>query len=125
MLNLFLVFLSCHSLEIEILKAWLVVSSIFIHSGYLHSSSSSPLLLRGAPDTAQKLCRSFRPKRHRHLRVKDLPKDPMWQLERDSNPRPFGQKREESTNESPCPQCSFIGPTVFRGKILQIPRRIW
>src|SRR6218665_3644972 len=116
MLNLFLVFLSCHSLEIEILKGWLVVSSIFIHlfihSGYLSSSSSSPLLLRGAPDTAQKLCRSFRPKRHRHLRVKDLPKVPIGQLHRYSNPRLFAQNREESSNKSPCPQCSFLGPTV-------------
>jgi len=44
----------------------------FIHSGYFYSASSSPLLLRGAPDTARILCRSFTPKRHRQLRVKDL-----------------------------------------------------
>ena len=31
----------------------------FIHSGYFYSASSSPLLLRGAPDTARILCRSF------------------------------------------------------------------
>src|SRR6218665_1893619 len=36
----------------------------FIHSFYFYSSSSSPLLLRGAPDTAWMLCRSFRPKNH-------------------------------------------------------------
>jgi len=35
--------------------------------------SSSPLHLRGAPDTARILCRSFAPKRHMQLRVKDLP----------------------------------------------------
>ena len=29
------------------------VSSRFIHSGYFYSASSSPLLLRGAPDTAR------------------------------------------------------------------------
>ena len=42
------------------------------------SASSSPLLglLRKAPDIAQILCRSFTPKRHRQLRVKDLPKVP-------------------------------------------------
>src|SRR6218665_1977409 len=43
----------------------------FIHSGYYYSPSSSPLLLRGAPDTAQILCRSFTPKRHRQLRAKE------------------------------------------------------
>jgi len=48
----------------------------FIHSDYFYSASSSPLglLLRGAPDTARILCRSFTPKRQRQLRVKNLPK---------------------------------------------------
>src|SRR6218665_390869 len=45
-----------------------------------------------APDTAQILCRSLTPKRHRQLRVKDLPTIPTRRLERDSNPRPFGRK---------------------------------
>src|SRR6218665_1922624 len=58
----------------------------FIHSGYFYSTSSSPLLLRGAPDTARILCQSFTLKRHRKLRVKDLPKVPTWQLEWDLNP---------------------------------------
>src|SRR6218665_684969 len=30
-----------------------------IHSGYFYITSSSPLQLRGAPDTARILCRSF------------------------------------------------------------------
>jgi len=55
----------------------------FIHSGYFYSASSSPLLLSGAPDTARILCRSFTPKRHRQLRVKDLPKVHTRRLERD------------------------------------------
>ena len=63
-----------------------------IHSGYLYITSSSPLLLRGTPDTARILCRSFTPKRHRQLRAKDLPKVPTWWLERESNPRPFGRQ---------------------------------
>jgi len=65
-----------------------------IHSNYFYSPSSSPLLLlpRGIPDTARMLCQSFTPKRHRQLRVKDLPKVPTWRPERDSNPRPFGRK---------------------------------
>src|SRR6218665_1338446 len=64
----------------------------FIHSSYFYSASSSPLLLRGAPTTAQILCRSFTLKRHRQVRVKDLPKVLTWWQERDSNPRPFGRK---------------------------------
>src|SRR6218665_1047586 len=39
----------------------------FIHSGYFYSASSSPLLLRGASNTARILCQSFKPKRHRLL----------------------------------------------------------
>jgi len=57
----------------------------FIHSGYFYNTSSSALLLGCAPDTAQILCRSFTPKRHRQLRVKDLPKVPTWQLGQDSS----------------------------------------
>ena len=56
----------------------------FIHSDHFYSPSSSSLLLRSAPDTA----RSFTPKRHRQLFVKDLPKVPTWRLEWESNPRP-------------------------------------
>src|SRR6218665_198083 len=64
----------------------------FIHSGYFYRASSSPLLLRGAPDTAWVLCWSFTPKSHRHLRVKDLCKVLTLRLERDSNLRPFERK---------------------------------
>jgi len=39
----------------------------FIYSGYFYSASSSPLLLRGVPDTARILRRSFTPKRHWQL----------------------------------------------------------
>src|SRR6218665_3083566 len=49
----------------------------FIHSDHFYSASSSPLVLRSAPDTARTLCRSFTPKRHRQLRVKDLPEIPI------------------------------------------------
>src|SRR6218665_2666696 len=64
----------------------------FIHSGYFYSASASPVLLRGTPDTARILCRSFTSKRHRQLRVRDLPKVYTWWLKRDLNPRPFGRK---------------------------------
>ena len=39
----------------------------FIHSGYFYIASSSPVLLRGAPDTARILCRNLTTKRHRQL----------------------------------------------------------
>src|SRR6218665_3863628 len=64
------------------------------HLGYFCSASSSPLLLRGAPETARILCRNFTPKRHcdRQLRVKNLPKAATLLLEWDSNPLPFRRK---------------------------------
>src|SRR6218665_2517129 len=40
---------------------------VFIHSGNFYNASSSPLLLRSVPDTAQILCQSFMPKHHRQL----------------------------------------------------------
>src|SRR6218665_1893138 len=52
----------------------------------LRPLKSSSLLLRGAPDTARILCRSFTTKRHRQLRAKDLPTVPTWYLKRESNP---------------------------------------
>ena len=62
---------------------------------HFYSASSSPLLPRSAPNTARMLCRSFTPKRHRQLRVKDLPKVPKFpelRLDQDSNPRPSDGK---------------------------------
>jgi len=70
----------------------LIDSLSHIQSIYFYSASSSLLLLRGAPDTARILFRSFTPKRHGQLQVKDLPKVPKWRLERESNPWPFGRK---------------------------------
>ena len=64
----------------------------FIHSDHFYCTSSSPLLLRSAPDTAQILCRSFTPKRLGQLWIKDLPMVPTWRLEWESNPWPSGWK---------------------------------
>src|SRR6218665_1910009 len=86
----------CSSIEVHVLDITMKVlfpcpytlrkpNNIFIQSGNFHSASSSPLLLRGAPNTARIRCRSFTPKRHSQLQVKDLPKVPTWRLERDSN----------------------------------------
>jgi len=53
------------------IKSWIrcFIHFSFIHSGYFYSASSSPLLLRGAPDIARVPCRNFTPKRHRQLWV--------------------------------------------------------
>ena len=65
----------------------------FIHSGYFYSTSSSPLLLRGALDySIDTVLELIMAKRYRQLRVKDLPKVPTWRLEWDSNLRPSGRK---------------------------------
>src|SRR6218665_221999 len=66
----------------------------FIHSGYFCSTSSSLLLLRGAPHCGSASVSELinTPKRYRQLRVRDLPKVPTWRLESDSNLRPSGRK---------------------------------
>src|SRR6218665_1149914 len=59
----------------------IIDSQFFIHSGCFYSVSSSPLLIRGAPDTARIiLCQSLTVKRHRQLQVEDFPKVPTWRL---------------------------------------------
>ena len=78
----------------------------FFHSGYFYSTSSSPLLLRGAPETARMLCRSFTPKCHRQLRVKDLPKVPYVAARVEFEPSTLWMKGDESTNEPPHPTWS-------------------
>src|SRR6218665_338510 len=70
-----------------------------IHSDYFYSASSSPLLLRGTPDKARILCRSFTLKRNRQLRVKDLPNVPRAGFELTT----LWTKGIESTNEPPHP----------------------
>src|SRR6218665_1421126 len=98
----------------------------FIHSGCFYSASSSPLLLRGASDTARILCRSFTPKRHRQLRVKDLPKVP--------TPATLRMKGAESTNEPPRLTSYAIGvnrgcgglttPEFLEWRVVVSPRNI-
>src|SRR6218665_589164 len=71
----------------------------------LHSVSIAPLLLRGAPDTAQILCQSFMLKRHRQLQVMDLPKGqgPCVAASVGFEPTTLRTKCAESTNEPPRP----------------------
>ena len=79
------------------------ISGLFIHSGHFYSASSSPILLRGAPDTARILCWSLMPKCNRQVQAKNLPKVPTWWLERGLNSRPFGRRASTPTIEPPRP----------------------
>src|SRR6218665_1642861 len=75
-----------------------------IHLGHFYSASLCPLYYSEAlPTTPRILCRSFTRKRHRQLRVKDLPKFPTRRLERDFNPITLQTNDVESTNEPPHP----------------------
>ena|SRR6218665_718577 len=60
----------------------------FIHSGHFYSTSSSPLLLRGAPNYSPDTVSEFHAEAHRQLLVKDLPQRSIWRLEQESNPQP-------------------------------------
>src|SRR6218665_3357289 len=55
------------------------------------------------------LCRSFTLKRHRQMRVKDLPKVPTWRLERDSNPRHSGRQLSTLPMSQYVPQYHMFG----------------
>ena|SRR6218665_3842542 len=62
----------------------------FIHSGHFYSASSSPLLLRGAPDYSTNTVSEIRAESHMQLQVKHLPMVSTWRLDPESNPRPSG-----------------------------------
>ena len=53
------------------------------------------------------------PKRHRQLRLKDLPKVLTWRLKQDSNPRPFGWKAKNLPMSQHVPQCilTYVAPS--------------
>src|SRR6218665_1052296 len=101
---------------LEVRETWSTANNIhsFIHSGYFCSASSSPLLLRGTPDTARILCRRFTPKRHRQLRVKNLLKVPTWWLVWDLNPQP-SSRQVLTTNEPPCSTGNLLKVSKYIG----------
>ena len=80
----------------------------FIHSSYFYSASFKTTHSEAHPDTARILFRSFTPKRHRQLRVKDLLKVPTWQLKRDPNPRLFERKATNISMSHPTPHYIII-----------------
>src|SRR6218665_268311 len=78
------ILLLIHSVHFKFIHSFVKVTSILPLQVHYYSEA--------LPTTARILHRSFTPKRHRQLRVKDLPNVPTWRLERNSNPRPFGRK---------------------------------
>src|SRR6218665_2032744 len=75
-----------------------------VHSGYFYGASSSQLLLRGAPDTSQMLCRSFTPKRHMQGTTSErLAQGAYVAYRAGFKPATLRTKGAESTNEPPRP----------------------
>ena len=71
----------------------LAVTTRIIFLSFIQAISIAPLkplLVRGAPDTPRILCRVSRQNATGNCEWRTCP---TWRLERDSNPRPFGQKR--------------------------------
>ena len=81
--------------------------NLLIHSGYLYSTSPSPLLLRGAPDTARILCRNFTPKRHRQL-SEGLVQGPYVAAKVGVEPLTLRMEGVDSTNVPPMPTYAVI-----------------
>ena len=73
--------------------------------------------------TARILCQSFMPKRHRQLRIKDLPKVPMWRLERDSSIHTYIRIYTKIYFEIGFAKLrDFVGLEVFLSKCLCPPK---
>src|SRR6218665_261484 len=85
----------------------------FIYSGYFYSAPSSPLLLRGAPDCSTDTVSEFHAESHRQLQVKDLPKVPMWRLERESNPRPLVESNRLNQGATTSHTCVCVCVCVY------------
>ena len=74
----------------------------FMHSSYLYSASSSPLLLRDAPDTARILYQNFTPKRSYVPAKAGVEPTTLW------------TKGLDSTNAPHTPQILCLLSTCFR-----------
>src|SRR6218665_75931 len=75
---------------------------VCIHSGYIYIVLLQVHYYSEALLTQHGYCVGvYTPKRHRQLRVKELPKVPTWLLERE--PMAIRTKGDENTIEPPCP----------------------
>src|SRR6218665_632483 len=87
---------------------WLNIHS-FIHSGHFYNATSSPLLLRGAPDYSKDTVSEFHAEAHRQLQVKDLPKVPRAGVKTTT----LRLKAIDSTKAPPCPTVSSTARTCL------------
>ena len=77
---------------------------IFIHSGYFHSTSSGPLLLRGALDTAHIHLSEFHAEVPQAIASEGLAQGPYMVARAGFEPTTLRTKGNESTNEPPYPK---------------------
>src|SRR6218665_1379790 len=82
---------------------------VFINSDYFYGAPSSPLPLRGAPDPARILCRSFTPKRHRQFTSEGLAQCFYVATRAGFELTTLRTKGDESTNDPPRPTRVCIG----------------
>src|SRR6218665_1278183 len=79
-----------------------ITCSSFIHSGYFNSISSSPLLLRGAPDTARIPCWEFHAEAPQATASEGHAQGPCETARAGFKPATLRSKGDKSTNEPPC-----------------------
>ena len=80
---------------------WIYNTNV-IHSGYLYSTSSSPLLLRGAPDTAYTVS-EFHAKAPQATASEGLAQGPYVAARAGFELTTLRMKGDKSTNEPSCP----------------------
>src|SRR6218665_1850457 len=100
------------STRAETVQRYSVIPSFvhsFIHSDYFYSASSSPLLLRGAPDTARIL---FQAEASQATANKGLAQDPYMAAIAGFEPMTLWTKCDESTNEPPRPKRHLLTSSV-------------
>src|SRR6218665_1693805 len=88
----------------------------FIHSGYFYSTSSSPRLLRSAPDTAWILCREFHAEAPQAIASEGLVQGLYVAARVGFEPTTLFTKGDESTNE---PSRPTILRMLFAKTLLQ------
>ena len=81
----------------------------FIHSGHFYSASSSPLLLRGSPDTARAdTVSEFLAEAPQAIASEELPQGPYVAARAGVDPTTLRTIGVDSTNEPPRPTSYYI-----------------
>src|SRR6218665_2346498 len=90
----------------------LISQSVYIpiHSGYFYGASSSPLLLRGAPDYSTDTVLEFHAEAPQAIASEGLAQGPYTETRAGFKPATLQTKGDESTNE---PLCSTLTSWVM------------